>query len=149
MGELFAPWHLLIILAVAVLLLLPAIFYLLALQKLLQKCSPASRTMEPGLVWLLLIPFVNLVFNFMLVLAVAKSLRNEFNRRGIAVADPAPGQSIGIAMCICLCCSMIPFLGLLSGIAHFALWIIYWVKIVEFSRMLDAPPQWATPYGVA
>jgi hypothetical protein len=37
-------------------LLLPAIFFLLTLQRALGRCSPESRTMEPGEVWLLLYP---------------------------------------------------------------------------------------------
>lgn len=41
--------------------LVVAIFYLLTLMRALQKCSPQSRTMQPGMVWLLLIPLFNLI----------------------------------------------------------------------------------------
>lgn len=54
------------------------IFYVLTLYRALAKCSPASRTMLPEMVWLLLIPLLNLVWNFFVVSALAKSLNAEF-----------------------------------------------------------------------
>jgi hypothetical protein len=142
MGELFQPWHIILLFSIFfIFFLLPAIFYILTLQRALNKCSPASRTLEPALVWLYLVPLVNLVFNFFIVLAMAKTLRNEFNRRGAFVADPTPGQSIGLAMSIAGCCTMIPFLGVLALLAQLVLWIIYWTKIAEYSRILDVQPE--------
>ena len=49
---------LLLILLLAV-IILPTIFFLLHLQKLLNKCGETNRAMEPGLVWLNLIPLFN------------------------------------------------------------------------------------------
>jgi uncharacterized protein (DUF2062 family) len=74
---------------------------------------------------------------FFLVINIAKSLAAEFQVRGIQVegAD-APGKSIGMAMCILMCCSLIPFLGILTSIAGLVCWIIYWVKIAGFSKQL-------------
>jgi hypothetical protein len=146
MGDFLQPWHILILLVVAGFLLLPAIFYILTLRDAVNKCAPASRTIDPGLIWLLLVPLVNLVFHFFVVLGLAQTLRNEFNRRGIRVAEPAPGQSIGLAMCICACCGIIPLLGMLAVLAQLILWIIYWVKIAEYSRKLDGELL-ATPSG--
>ena len=113
------------------------IFYILAVSRVLNKCSPSSRTMQPGMVWLLLIPFFNIIWNFVVVLAVAKSVGKEFQLRNIPSADPEPGKPIGLAMCICGACGIIPFVGLLAGLAYLVLWIIYWVKVNEFSRALD------------
>ena len=47
----------LIILAACI---VPVIFFLLQLQKLLNACTPGSRQMEPGMVWLNLIPLFGL-----------------------------------------------------------------------------------------
>jgi hypothetical protein len=148
MGELFTPWHLIVLLVVAVLFLLPVIFYILTLQKTLQKCAPESQTISPGMVWLYLVPLVNFIFNFFIVLGMAKTLRNEFNRRGIFIDDPTPGQTIGLAMAITLCCTIIPIVGAFAGLAHLVLWIVYWVKIAEYSRALDAQPQMAPALNV-
>jgi hypothetical protein len=146
MGDLLQPLHIMVLLFVAGLFLIPAILFVLSMQNALKKCDLASVTLDPVMPWLCIVPFVNLVFNFFLVLGMAKSLRNEFNRRGISVADPTPGQSIGLAMSICACCGVVPILNLVSWIPQVILWIVYWVKISEYSRILDLhPPQIAAP----
>jgi hypothetical protein len=114
------------------------ILYLLTLQKVLRKCAPASRTMEPGKVWLTLIPAFGLVWHFIVVLNMAKSLGNEFESRGIPCPEQAPGQTVGLANCVCSCCTFIPLLGGLAGLIGLVLWIIYWARIAEFSRLLEA-----------
>jgi hypothetical protein len=112
MGDFFQPWHLMVLFFFfGVFILVPAIFYILTLQKALEQCTPVSRTMEPALVWLLLVPFVHLVFSFFVVLALSRSLANEFANRRVTIPDPAPGQAVGLAMRICGCCCVIPLLG--------------------------------------
>lgn len=115
--------------------LVPAIFYLLTLQKALNRCSPASRTMQPGMVWLMLIPLFNLVWHFFVVINIAKSLSAEFQKRGMT-EEPNPGKNIGMIMCILACCGIIPLLGVLCSLGAFVCWIIYWVKIAGFSGKL-------------
>jgi hypothetical protein len=139
MGDLLQPWHLFVLVFFFLfpLFLIPKIFYLLTLQKALSKCAAASRTMEPGLVWLLLVPVFNLVWHFFVVMGLAKSLKNEFAKRRIFSPEEAPAQPIGLAMCICACCSIIPLLGFLAALAHLVLWIMYWVKVAEYSRLLE------------
>jgi hypothetical protein len=123
-------------------MLLPAIFYMLTLQKALNRCSPENRAMAPGLVWLLFIPGFNLIWHFFVVLNLAKSLGAEFPKRGIS-EEPNPGKTIGLVMCILACCSIIPVLGFFCGLGGFVCWIIYWVKIAGFSGKLAgaAPSQ--------
>ncbi len=116
--------------------LIPMIFYLLTLQRALSRCSPERRAMEPGMVWLMLIPLFNLVWHFFVVSNVAKSLQAEFAKRQIAI-DPSPGYSIGLPMCILFACGVIPFLGILASIGGIVCWIMYWVRIAEFSRRLE------------
>jgi hypothetical protein len=138
MGDLIQPWHMMVLLIVAsFFLFVPAIFYILTLTHALNKCSPMSRTIEPGMLWLLLVPLVNLVWHFFVVLGMSKSLNNEFRLRNMPVADPTPGQSIGIPMCICGACTIIPGLGVVAWLARLVLWIVYWAKIAEFSHILD------------
>lgn len=136
---LFHPFHLMILGFVGALFLIPAILYLLTLQNALNKCAPPSRAMEPGMVWLMLIPFVNIIWHFFVVMNVAKSLASEYARRGIPSPEPEPGQTIGLAMCICVCCGIIPILGILASLAGLVLWVMYWVKIAEYSKVLDMP----------
>ncbi len=137
-------------LVIFAILILPTVFFLLTLQKVLSKCSPRNRTMSPGLVWLQIIPFFGFIWQFFVVFAVANSLDNEFAARRIP-EEPKPGQSLGLAMCITRVCTVIPFLGIFAGLASVVLWIVYWVKIAGFSRKLDfapAAPFSVPPYGV-
>ncbi|MBS1804953.1 MAG: hypothetical protein JST28_16465 [Acidobacteria bacterium] len=122
-----------------------AIFYILTLSRALKKCHPSSRTMEPGMVWLLLIPLFNLVWNFLVVNAMAKSLGNEFRLRNIPSTEAEPGKTIGLAMAICGACSIIPLVNMITGLVYLVLWIIYWVKIAGFSQVLDQAPASAGP----
>jgi Domain of unknown function (DUF4328) len=114
------------------------VLYILTLSRALNKCSAAARTIQPGTLWLLLVPFVNLVWNFIVVLGMAKSLGNEFRARNAHQVEPEPGKSIGIAMAACAACAVIPVVGIAAGLAYLVLWILYWVKMAEFSRKLDA-----------
>jgi hypothetical protein len=118
--------------------LIPAIFYMLTLQKALNRCAPENRAMAPGMVWLLFIPLFNIIWHFFVVLNMAKSLGAEFQKRGIA-EEPEPGKKLGLIMCILACCGIIPVLGVLCSLGALVCWIIYWIKIAGFSGKLAAP----------
>ncbi|WP_372797777.1 hypothetical protein [Pontiella sp.] len=127
--------------AVMVILLIPTIFYLISLQKALTRCRPENRTLEPGMVWLLLIPLFNIVWQFLVVNHIANSLKNEFNARGEPTEEPLPGRGVGLAMCILNVVSIVPYLGSLAGLACLVCWIIYWVKIAGYSGRIANPPE--------
>jgi len=120
-----------VVLIVTVLMFVPTIFYLLTLQKALNRCSPESRAMNSGMVWLMLIPLFNIVWHFIIVLNMAKSLDAEFRKRGMP-EEPNPGQTLGLVMCVTL---------LLCGLIGLVCWIIYWVKIADYSRKLATAPM--------
>ena len=114
------------------------VLYLLALQETLEKCAPASRTMKPWKVWLVLIPLFGVAWHFAVVVHLSDSLANEFASRGIPSPEPAPGRTVGLAASACNFCIFIPFLYQIAGILGLVLWIDYWVKIARYSRVLDA-----------
>jgi hypothetical protein len=115
--------------------LVPLVFYLLTLHRTLAACAAENRRMEPGLVWLQVIPVFGLVWQFFVVLAVSGSLDAEFRRRGIP-SEPNPGQSLGLAMCVLSACGIVPFLGLLAVMAGCVCWILYWVRIAGLKQKL-------------
>jgi hypothetical protein len=115
------------------------IFYIVTLQKTLERCSPASRTMSPGKVWLLLIPLFNIVWHFIIVVNITKSVHNEFERRGLPNSEPEPGKTLGLVMCGLAAASIIPLLGVLCFLAYLVCWIMYWIKISGYSRQLQQP----------
>jgi hypothetical protein len=110
------------------------VVWISSLSGVLRKCSPGSRTMQPDMVWLLLIPVVNLVFIFVVVNALAASLGNELKLRNLLTNERQPGKRIGIAMAVSGICSFF-----IPGVilAHLILWIVYWVKIAGIARQLD------------
>ena len=130
--------ELMIIVFVLGIVMIPGIFYLLTLQKTLERCSPECRTTTPGSVWFMLIPFYNIVWQFLLVARISESLHNEFNKRNMN-EEPEPGKSLGITFCILNVCGIIPIIGVLAGIGGFVCWIIYWVKISGYSNKLAMP----------
>jgi hypothetical protein len=122
-----------------------ALLFILSLKKTLEKCSPTSRAMDPGMLWLLLIPLVNMVVNFMVVTNMAKSLANEFRARGIQTPEAEPGKSVGMAFSICgagliALAFIAPGLERITGLVYCVLFGFYWKKMNDFSRMLDSAP---------
>ena len=134
-----------IFLAILCATLAVAIAYIITISNMFKKCAPNSRTMQPGMVWLLLVPFLNLIWNFMVVNAVSDTLTNEFRLRGVQNFEPNPGKQIGMPMAICGACGIIPILGILASLVYLVLWIVYWVKISGFSKMLDQTPAVVMP----
>ena len=67
-----------VVLIVIAIMIIPAVFYVLTLQKALNRCSPECRAMNPPMVWLLFIPLFNVIWHFMVVMNLAKSLGAEF-----------------------------------------------------------------------
>jgi heme/copper-type cytochrome/quinol oxidase subunit 2 len=114
------------------------IFFILTLQKALNRCSPENRAMQPGMIWLMLIPLFNIVWIFFVVINISKSLSAEFTKRGIA-SDPEPGKTLGLAYAILAICSAIPLVGFLAGIGCLVCFIMYWVKIAGYSKQLELP----------
>jgi MFS family permease len=113
--------------------------FLRTLQGALERCAPQNRTVPAGQVWLSLIPLFNVVWQFILVSRIAESLRREFASR--ETAFPAPGddygKNLGTAMCALSLSSIVPFLGILTGLAGTVCWIVYWARIAGYSRALD------------
>ena len=136
-----------------------AIFYLLTLQKALSRVSPRNRLMEPGMVWLSLIPLFNIIWAFFIATRIPDSLRNEFRDRGQdAGSDYA--KRIGLTNAILGVVSIPlnafsrlfknePGLGIILGLimmilglVSLVLFIIFWVRIAGYSKELAALPSY-------
>ena len=142
---------------ILLLFLVPFIFFLITQQNTLKAIQPENRTMSPGEVWLQFIPVFNLVWQFFVVTRISDSLRKEFNswsndsifgaegNEAINMNQPRPTYGIGLAMCICVSCTIISNLGitifdLLGGLASLGglvCWIIYWVQLAQFKNKVQ------------
>ena len=133
-----------------------AIFYLLTLQKALSRVSPQNRLMEPAMVWLSLVPCFNLIWQFFVAQRVPDSLRNEFRSRGRDDGSDY-GKSIGLTVAVLNVLSTFAnFAGRgfgqeastvlgcvfgLMGIFELVLFIMFWVKIANYSNQLAMAPD--------
>lgn len=125
-------------LILVLLLLVPAIFYLITLQKTLEAISPENRSIPPGQVWLLLIPLFNLVWQFIAVERISNSIKAECIKLNIPIGEDRPTYNIGLTKNILSFGGIIPFLGILLNIAFLVYWIIYWVKVNEYKNLIIA-----------
>jgi len=122
------------------LFIVPMVFFLLQLQKLLNNCAPQNRIMEPGMVWLNIIPLFGMVWIFFTVIKIRDSLKGEFASRNLESDDPEFGFMMGLIYAITGACSIIPFIGTFAAIASIVFWIIYWIKMNKYCNILINNP---------
>src|SRR3989339_335463 len=85
--------------------------------------------------WLMIIPIIGIVFDWMMLpFGVPWSAKKYFedNEQAKQAANVLFG--IGLAYAICISTVFIPILNFITGIGTIVLWIIYWVKIVNFRK---------------
>jgi hypothetical protein len=110
---------------------------------ILKRVPPQFREMEPGLVWLLLIPCFNLIWNFFVFPKTSRSLKAYFESVGDrTVADC--GEGLAMAYCILAVVSLAPYLGCLTYVAAMVVLIVYLVRVNELK---DRIPETAALAG--
>ena len=102
------------------------------------KRVPAQfRKQEPGMIWLLLIPCFNLVWNFFVFPKLSQGLKAYFDSVGRTDVGDC-GAGIGLGYSICVACCIIPFANWIAGPAALVLLIIYLVKVSGLKNQLPA-----------
>ena len=84
--------------------------------------------MEPGMVWLNLIPLFSLVWMFITIIKISESLQKEYRDRGMRADDPEFGKMTGILYMV--------FSIIGCGPVGLVFFILYWVKIAGFKNQL-------------
>lgn len=111
---------------------------------------PQFREIEPGMVWLLLIPCFAIVWNFFVFPKIASGYQRYFAATG-NYHNGDCGASVALWYCLCVVFSMIPYLGAIPGIASFVLLIVMLVKFwglkaqAESGPAVGFNPPYATP----
>ena len=100
-----------------------------------QRIPSGFRKLEPGLVWLLLIPCFHLVWNFFVFPGLSDSFKAYFNSIGDSSVGNC-GREIGLGYAICAAVSVVPFLGCLTGLAALVLLIMFLVKANELKNRI-------------
>jgi hypothetical protein len=124
--------------------------YVRTLQMALRRISPRNRRMAPDLVWLLMVPCVHFVMQFVVAVRLPDSLQNEFRERG-QDAGGDYGKHLGgscaalnimVVAVARLADSVVPDDPALSAIAcvlaflYAVLALAFWVKIARYSARI-------------
>lgn len=101
----------------------------------LKKVPAQHRKMEPGLVWLLMIPCFPIIWNFFVFQRIPDSFKSYFDSVGRTDVGDC-GKGLGLAYAICVACGLIPFLNYIAGPAALVLLIINLVKMNELKNKI-------------
>lgn len=112
-----------------------AVFYILTMQKALNLAGERHQKMQPGMVWLMLIPLFNLVWHFFVVKNVSESIKSWAAESGAKVDDA--GYTVGLIACIAQCCGIVPVVNILAGPVGLVCVIIWWVKVAGFNKLMS------------
>ena len=133
------------------------VLFLLTQQNTLKAVKPENRLMQPGQVWLQLIPLFGQFWQFSVVSRIAGSLgkeRTSFQEDSIlGLADfsaaeqigERPTYGIGLAYCILEIIdilmatawpNLLPAIQGLVGLAMMTCWIIYWIQLAVIKKKI-------------
>ena len=107
----------------------------------LKEVPEEDRVMSPGQVWLLLIPFFSLYWQFRVyMLDIPQSFKNYFERQGNQEVGDC-GKTMGMWLCICAISGLIPIIGSIVGMGTMVLLILWMVKIHQLKNKIIADRQ--------
>jgi hypothetical protein len=109
-----------------------AIVILWFLSSSLAAVPPEYRDMEPGMVWLMLIPLFNIIWQFFVAARISSSYQRAFAAQG-NTAHGDCGAAIGLWYCIC---TLIPCVNIVA----LALGIVYLIKLTGMRKAVRAAP---------
>ena len=127
--------------AAGILRLIVVAFMSYSVKQTLLLMKKENRCILPNQVWFMLVPFLNIYWNFVVVRRLTDSLNNEFFDRKVAVEEN-PSQSKGYWFAGSFLVFNFPlplFVGFVAWIVSFICLILYWVKINEFKNLLVMP----------
>ena len=112
------------------------------------RLTRAHHGNSPRVVWLLVIPVFNLGWQFYLLSATTRGIKGRFRELGEDPGDS--GFGVGLAYQVSFCLMALTnlvrgqdghqagvFLGLF-GLAALVTWVIYWVRLTRFNRVMTA-----------
>lgn len=118
--------------------IIPVVFFLVTLQNTLKIISPENRKMSPRDIWFILVPFLGMVWQFIVVRRIADSIMEECIKLNIDVKEKMPTYIIGLIYCISSVILLIPFTKTIGAFAALVTWIMYWIKVNQYKKLLIA-----------
>jgi hypothetical protein len=126
--------------------------YTLTLYNTLDVIAPINRAIRPGMVWLMMIPFFNLVWHFVIVHKIADSIAGEFRQR-VGQSDFRPGYGTGMIASTAFFISVLisiaapkntptDMIGGIFSIIGIICGITYWIQIHKYKRKIKQLPPY-------
>jgi phosphatidylglycerophosphate synthase len=124
---------------VVVVVLIVILSFLAEVARLLRRVEPNNRRMEPGQVWLNLIPVFNVIWVTVTIERVAESLRAEFTARGLHGPDEKYGRKTGLTV-LALLVSAVPLypVAIVTYPLAFGYWMAYWKHLNRYAARLKS-----------
>jgi hypothetical protein len=130
------------------------ILFLSTVVRVLTRVEPVNRRMDPGQVWLNLLPLFNLLWLVVTVERVGESIRNEMTARGRHRRTDGYGKTAGLTWMSLLMIGPLmamawhdlkPVAGMAWLIA-FVYWVVYWAQLAAYaSRLRDENAAYTPP----
>lgn len=127
------------VLVVALVILAINVIVCAVLHGCFKRIPAEHRRLEGGLVWLLLIPCFNIVWNFFVFPRLAQSYQSYFRAVGRnEFGDCGAGIGWAYAGCMLGACLPVPLLPFGIGLAALVLLVLFLVKAVQLKGQLPA-----------
>lgn len=130
--------------AISFVFLVVWVLYARTVHGLLTKIKEENRFVAPQQAWVLVIPFLNVYWNFFIARRISDSLNNEFFDRKIAEEEmPGLGAGLSFAWMFFLAHLLFlpPFMLMTFSLLSIIYFIRYWVKIYHFKLLLEEHDQ--------
>ncbi len=127
----------LLLAVVVIILFIPYYFYVREINRLLLVISPQNRRMQPEKAWWLLIPFFCLVWHFLVVGFLTKSIEAEVKDLKIEVDETIPGFALGLATSIVFCLTLVPDIRIAAVLGSLILMQRYGNKLTSYRREFE------------
>ena len=115
--------------------------YCRALVTCLERVSPAAQAMPPLAVWLMFVPFYNIVEDFFIIRGLTRSLEAESRLTERLAGVRRFGAVSGYGWCVAQVIALAPAtLGEVAGLVALVLWLAHWRFITGVSRRLGHQP---------
>lgn len=124
--------------AIVTLFILGVAFYCRSLQKCLSLIKPVCQTMNPKMVWLMFVPFYNIVEDFFIIYNVTRSLEQEAQSNERLKELSSFGKVSGFGWCIAQVISLFPsMLGEIASLIALVFWVAHWRSISKTNYLLS------------
>ncbi|MCA0401159.1 MAG: hypothetical protein LCH38_10135 [Proteobacteria bacterium] len=113
-------------------------FYCMMLQRLISRAAPENRAMRPGAVWLMFVPFYNIVEDFFIIRGVNETLRREGAANPALAGVKSFGALPGYGWCTAQVLALVPNrIGEAAALVALALWLWHWAQIWNILKRMD------------